>query len=78
MTASLRRVAAELGAPLGCVLEGGYDVDALAASVCEVVPVLAAAQPPGAEAVELAIDPLAARARERHSEWWPLLAGASS
>jgi acetoin utilization deacetylase AcuC-like enzyme len=34
------------------VLEGGYSVDALAGSVCALAPVLGAAEPPAAEAVE--------------------------
>ena len=33
----------ELGVPLGIVLEGGYDLDALAASMAALVPVLGAA-----------------------------------
>ena len=33
MTASVRSLAAELGVPLGVVLEGGYALDALADSV---------------------------------------------
>ena len=41
MTASVRRACAEVGAPLGLVLEGGYSVEALAASMAAVVPVLA-------------------------------------
>ena len=38
MTASLRRVCAELGVGLGFVLEGGYSVEALADSVCALLP----------------------------------------
>ena len=40
MAASLRRAAAEVGAPLGVVLEGGYDLGALAGSMAAVMPVL--------------------------------------
>jgi acetoin utilization deacetylase AcuC-like enzyme len=52
MTGSLRRVCAEIEAPLGLVLEGGYSVDALAGSVGALAPVLGAAEPPPPEAVE--------------------------
>jgi acetoin utilization deacetylase AcuC-like enzyme len=74
MTGSLRRACAEVGAPIGLVLEGGYAVDALARSMAALVPVLAAPSPPGA--VELPVDPLAAGARERLARWWPDQFGA--
>ena len=48
MTASLRSACAEVGAPIGLVLEGGYAVEALAASMAAVVPVLGAADVPEA------------------------------
>ena len=51
MTASLRRVCAELEVPLGLVLEGGYSVEALANSVCALLPTLAAPEVPAAEDV---------------------------
>ena len=38
----MRRLAAELGVPLGIVLEGGYDLGALARSVAATLEVLAA------------------------------------
>jgi acetoin utilization deacetylase AcuC-like enzyme len=69
MTASLKRAGAELGAPVALVLEGGYAVEALASSVCAVLPVLARAEPPAAEEVDL--HPLAARALEGLEPWWP-------
>lgn len=69
MTASLRRVCADLGVPLGLVLEGGYSVDALADSVCALLPVLGAPEPPAA--VELPVDPLAEAARRRLEPYWP-------
>jgi acetoin utilization deacetylase AcuC-like enzyme len=69
MTASLRRACAEVGAPLGVVLEGGYAVDALAASMAAVVPVLGAASVPAAD--DLAVHPLAVDAGERLAAWWP-------
>jgi len=57
MTASMRRACADVGAPIGLVLEGGYAVDALAASVAALMPVLGAAEVP--DAPELARHPLA-------------------
>jgi acetoin utilization deacetylase AcuC-like enzyme len=69
MTATLRRACAEVGAPLGLVLEGGYSVEALAASMAAVVPVLGAASVP--EPVELTVHPLAVEAGERLAAWWP-------
>jgi acetoin utilization deacetylase AcuC-like enzyme len=44
MTSALRRLAGELGAPLGVVLEGGYALDALATSVAATLGALSAAQ----------------------------------
>ena len=70
MAASLRRAADSVGAPLGLVLEGGYDLGALSRSMAAVVPVLAADGTPGADAATVEIDPLAARARARLARWW--------
>lgn len=69
MTASLRRVCAELEVPLGLVLEGGYSVEALADSVSALAPVLGAAEVPAAP--ELVVHPLAVSALERVSRYWP-------
>ena len=71
MAASLRRASAEVGAPLGLVLEGGYSVEALAASMAAVVPVLAAEpaaarRPRGPPAGRAAAERL-----ERSSPAWP-------
>jgi acetoin utilization deacetylase AcuC-like enzyme len=63
MTASIRRVADELGAPLGVVLEGGYNLSALAGSVAATMGVMAADETPAA--AELAVHPYARAARER-------------
>jgi acetoin utilization deacetylase AcuC-like enzyme len=65
MTASLRR----LGTPLGLVLEGGYSVEALADSVCALMPVLGGAEAPPAET--LPVDPLAEAALGRLERYWP-------
>jgi len=73
LTASLRRVGDELGAPVGLVLEGGYDIGALVGSVLELMPVLAAPATPGEGAVALDVHPLAAQARERLARFWPVL-----
>ena len=73
MTASVRNACAEVGAPVGLVLEGGYAVEALAASMAAVVPVLAAAEVPAAP--ELPVHPLSVRARERLARWWPAQSG---
>ena len=48
MTSSMQRVCAELEAPLGAVLEGGYDLRALARSVAATLEVLGG--PPEAQA----------------------------
>ena len=69
MTASLRRACAEVAAPLGLVLEGGYAVEALAASVAALMPVLGAAEVPTAG--EVPVHPLARAARERLAPHWP-------
>jgi acetoin utilization deacetylase AcuC-like enzyme len=78
MTASLRRVGATLGVPLGLVLEGGYDVGALAGSVCELLPVLGAEAVPEAAAVDIDVHPMAEDARRRLARWWPALAATSA
>ena len=55
------------------MLEGGYSVEALAASMAAVMPVLGAAEVP--EAPDPAVHPLAVRARERLARWWPAQSG---
>ena len=69
MTASLRRACGDAGAPLGVVLEGGYAVDALAASMAALVPVLGTAEVPAAVAPD--VHPLARQAQDRLRRWWP-------
>jgi acetoin utilization deacetylase AcuC-like enzyme len=69
MTASLRRAADAVGAPLGVVLEGGYDLGALAGSMAALMPVLVADGTPGAHAVER--HRLADEAVRRLEPWWP-------
>jgi acetoin utilization deacetylase AcuC-like enzyme len=75
MTRSVRRLCEELEVPVGCVLEGGYGLGALARSVAAT---LAALQEPvaagGLDAIaDQAAPPDVAAALDRLSEWWPAL-----
>ena len=70
MSSGMRALGTELEAPLGFVLEGGYDLRALAASVAATMEAaLDRAAPPGVTA-----GPLAAHARAHYARWWPALA----
>jgi acetoin utilization deacetylase AcuC-like enzyme len=73
LTRSVRWVGEALDAPVGCVLEGGYDLGALARSVAAT---LSALCEPVAVAREFDGDgsPFVTEARERLKEWWPALA----
>jgi acetoin utilization deacetylase AcuC-like enzyme len=71
MTASLRRASDAVGAPLGLVLEGGYDLGALTGSMEALMPVLVADRPPAPP--EVARHPLADEAVRRLARWWPAL-----
>jgi acetoin utilization deacetylase AcuC-like enzyme len=75
MAAVLRAAADELGIPLGIVLEGGYDLGALARCVVLTLEVAGAQDPPAPP--QVAPHPLAARALERLSAYWPALAATS-
>jgi acetoin utilization deacetylase AcuC-like enzyme len=70
MTATMRDLGAELGAPVIVCLEGGYSVGALADSVVATLEALGSDQPAGAAPPELA-----AEYRERLSRHWPSLGG---
>lgn len=70
MARSVRRLAADLGVPVGGVLEGGYDLAALAESVALTLGALAA--PPAAPA-SVPVHPLSAAAAQRLAPWWPQL-----
>jgi acetoin utilization deacetylase AcuC-like enzyme len=70
---SVRRTADAIGARLGCVLEGGYALGALARSVATTMEQLKPAEPAAADE-PLDLDPLAAEARRRLARWWPALA----
>jgi acetoin utilization deacetylase AcuC-like enzyme len=69
LTATVRELARQLGAPLAFTLEGGYDLSALSASV---IAVLESARSDGGPA-SVAVAPLAARARAHYERWWPEL-----
>ncbi len=68
MAAAMRTLSRDLDAPLGFMLEGGYDLDALAASVAATIEGALDGQAP--DPVEPA--PLVARARDHYARWWPL------
>jgi acetoin utilization deacetylase AcuC-like enzyme len=73
MSASVRALADELGVPLGIVLEGGYDLGALARSLVVTLEAVGSLEAPAAPA--LPMHPLALRARERLAGGhWPALA----
>jgi acetoin utilization deacetylase AcuC-like enzyme len=71
MTHSIRGVSDSLGIPVGCVLEGGYALDALAKSVAATLAALrepASVPQPGGD-----VPSLVSQARERLRRWWPAL-----
>jgi acetoin utilization deacetylase AcuC-like enzyme len=72
LTGTVRRLAAELEVPVGAVLEGGYDLRALAGSTAAMLRVLTASDPPVATDVPLV--PEASSAVRRLAERWPALA----
>jgi acetoin utilization deacetylase AcuC-like enzyme len=72
LAASARAMAGELGVPLGIVLEGGYDVGALARSVTLTLEAVGAGRAPAVP--EVALHPLAEQALARlASGAWPAL-----
>ncbi len=74
MSARLRELAARAGAPLGVVLEGGYDAAVLAECVCAILPVLAGegGGEAGRSSSVASPDPLVGRAVEQVGRWWPV------
>jgi acetoin utilization deacetylase AcuC-like enzyme len=68
MSARMRALGEELGAPVGAVLEGGYDLRALASSVAETM----AALEHGLLPPEVARNPLADEAAEILGRYWDL------
>jgi acetoin utilization deacetylase AcuC-like enzyme len=73
MTAIVRRAADAVRAPVGIVLEGGYDLGAIAGSMAALMPVLVAETVPQGRAV--ARHRLADEAVARLAPWWALGAG---
>jgi acetoin utilization deacetylase AcuC-like enzyme len=77
MTRSIRAVAANLDAPVGCVLEGGYAIEALARSAAATLAALqepvATPTPADAHSADGAGPALVEQARARLVEWWPAL-----
>jgi acetoin utilization deacetylase AcuC-like enzyme len=71
MAASVRALADDLGVPLGVVLEGGYDLEALAESVVATLEVVGADSSP--DRAPVALDPLAGEAAGRLADRWPLV-----
>lgn len=69
MAAALRVVAEEVGAPVGLLLEGGYDVAALARSFVQTLDALGAEDAP--EVAPVPEHPTAGNARARIAEFWP-------
>ncbi len=76
MTASLRRAADAVQAPVGLVLEGGYDTGALARSMAALMPVLVSDSPPAVEVDPVDVHPLATAALQRLERYWPGLVTA--
>jgi acetoin utilization deacetylase AcuC-like enzyme len=72
MAAAIVALAAELEAPVGAVLEGGYALGALARSVAATLEVLSRPSGRGFD-TSAPLVPLAAQARSRVSRWWPAL-----
>ena len=68
-----RLLAEEVGAPLGIVLEGGYDLDALARCFADTLEVAGADASPAPP--ELPVHPRATEALARLVAQWPALAG---
>jgi acetoin utilization deacetylase AcuC-like enzyme len=71
MAASMRGLADELDVPLGVVLEGGYDLEALAESTVATLEAVGGDEP--AHRAPVTLHPLAAQAAGRLAERWPLV-----
>jgi acetoin utilization deacetylase AcuC-like enzyme len=76
MTASMRAACDAVGAPLGLVLEGGYDLGVLAGSMTALMPVLVDESTPDPGVVER--HPLSDDALRRLQPYWPGLARESA
>jgi acetoin utilization deacetylase AcuC-like enzyme len=76
MTASMRALADDLDVPVGVVLEGGYDLEALAESTVTTLEVIGAEHP--AARPPVALHPHAAQAAGRLAARWPLVGVVAS
>jgi acetoin utilization deacetylase AcuC-like enzyme len=74
LAGGMRALSTELQAPLGFVLEGGYDLHALAASVAATME----AARTGIRSDGVGLSEPAMRARSHYSRWWPALATSSA
>jgi acetoin utilization deacetylase AcuC-like enzyme len=74
MARSIRGVSETLGAPVGCVLEGGYALGALARSVAATLAALNGPLSTDGSVTRAEVPPVARQACERLAEWWPALA----
>ena len=72
MAIRVREIARAAGAPLGAVLEGGYNHRVLAECVCATLPALAGTQPSRAFSTEASEDQLVERAIAQLRRYWPL------
>jgi acetoin utilization deacetylase AcuC-like enzyme len=72
MAGSVRRLTESLGVPLGMILEGGYDLGALARCVGRTLDVFGGSSAPAA--VDLPVHPGAVEAAARLAARWPALA----
>jgi acetoin utilization deacetylase AcuC-like enzyme len=72
MAARVRELSLATGAPLGVVLEGGYDAGVLAECVCAILPVLAGEQQIAARGGAASGDPRVGQALEQMGRWWPV------
>jgi acetoin utilization deacetylase AcuC-like enzyme len=70
MAAHVKATAAALGVPFGAVLEGGYDLDALASSVAATLEVLGGDDP--AQPEEFERDEITERAAQVLKQFWPV------
>jgi acetoin utilization deacetylase AcuC-like enzyme len=68
LSSGMRALASELSAPLGFVLEGGYDLRALAASVAATMDAARDGALP-----DVPVGTLAQHARSHYLRWWPAL-----
>jgi acetoin utilization deacetylase AcuC-like enzyme len=75
----MRWLGDSVGAPVGAVLEGGYDLGALAASCASTLEALRDGVAGGAAPPSVEPHPLAVRYAEALARWWPLaVAGSGS